>query len=137
MLIEGVGGLRILQDVGAKVHALKGLKLHGKMLLADGKRAIIGSINLAPGSFDARRELAIVTEDPAVIRRLQETVEGLSVAAVTYYVVGLIGYAAKGVKASGRGIDPEMAMGISIPLVVAVVAWGLRRTRRRLAAKGD
>jgi cardiolipin synthase len=74
-LIEGVGGLRILQDVGAKVHALKGLKLHGKMLLADGKRAIIGSINLAPGSFDARRELAIVTEDPAVIRRLQETVE--------------------------------------------------------------
>jgi len=74
-LIEGVGGLRILQDVGAKVHALKGLKLHGKMLLADGKRAIIGSINLAPGSFDARRELAIVTEDPAVIRRLQETVD--------------------------------------------------------------
>ena len=74
-LIEGVGGLRILQDVGAKVHALKGLKLHGKMLLADGKRAVIGSINLAPGSFDSRRELAIVTEDHAVIRRLNETVE--------------------------------------------------------------
>ena len=74
-LIEGVGGLRILQDVGARVHALKGLKLHGKMLLADGKRAVIGSINLAPGSFDSRRELAIVTEDHAVIRRLNETVE--------------------------------------------------------------
>ena len=62
-LIEGVGGLRILQDVGAKVRTLKHLKLHGKMLLADGKRAVIGSINLAPGSFDARRELAIHTED--------------------------------------------------------------------------
>ena len=74
-LIEGVGGLRILQDVGAKVHALKGLKLHGKMLLADGKRAVIGSINLAPGSFDSRRELAIVTEDHEVIRRLNETVQ--------------------------------------------------------------
>ena len=49
-LIEGAGGLRILQDVGVKVHTLKHLKLHAKMLLADGKRAIIGSINLAPGS---------------------------------------------------------------------------------------
>ena len=34
--------------------------------------------------------------------RLQETVEGLSVAAVTYYVVGLVGYAAKGLKAVRR-----------------------------------
>ena len=65
-LIEGVGGLRILQDVGAKVHKIKHLKLHAKMLLADSKRAIVGSINLAPGSFDARRELAIESDDPAV-----------------------------------------------------------------------
>ena len=50
-LIEGVGGLRILQDVGAKVHTLKHLKLHAKMLLADSKRAIVGSINLAPGQL--------------------------------------------------------------------------------------
>ena len=50
-LVEGVGGLRIMQDVGAKVHTLKHLKLHAKMLLADSKCAIVGSINLAPGSF--------------------------------------------------------------------------------------
>lgn len=73
-LIEGVGGLRILQDVGAKVHALKGLKLHGKMLLADGKRAVIGSINLAPGSFDSRRELAIQTDDHHVLHHLDDIV---------------------------------------------------------------
>jgi cardiolipin synthase A/B len=72
-LIEGVGGLRILQDVGAKVHTMKHLKLHAKMMLADGKRAIVGSINLAPGSFDGRRELAIETDDPATVMRLQET----------------------------------------------------------------
>ena len=71
-LIEGVGGLRILQDVGAKVHKPKGLRLHAKMLLADGERAIIGSINLTPGSFDARRELAIETDDPVVVKRLRE-----------------------------------------------------------------
>jgi phosphatidylserine/phosphatidylglycerophosphate/cardiolipin synthase-like enzyme len=51
-LVEGVGGLRILDDVGIKVHKLKGLKLHAKLVFADGVRAIIGSINLTPGSFD-------------------------------------------------------------------------------------
>ena len=60
-LAEGIGGLRIMHDVGAKVHLLHGLKLHGKIVIADGKRAIVGSINLSPGSFDSRRELAIET----------------------------------------------------------------------------
>ncbi len=58
-LVEAVGGMRIMQDVGVKVHKLRHLKLHAKMLLADEARAIVGSINLAPGSFDTRRELAI------------------------------------------------------------------------------
>ena len=71
-LVEGVGGLRIMDDVGIKIHKLKHLKLHGKMLLADGCRAIVGSINLAPGSFDHRRELAIEVHDFDVIERLQE-----------------------------------------------------------------
>jgi len=69
-LVEGVGGLRILQDVGAKVHTLHHLKLHAKMMLADGQRAIVGSINLAPGSFDSRRELAIETDNEHVVKRL-------------------------------------------------------------------
>jgi len=71
-LIEGVGGLRIMDDVGIKVHKLKHLKLHGKMLLADGSRAIVGSINLAPGSFDDRRELAIEVHDEEVVARLDK-----------------------------------------------------------------
>jgi len=40
------------------------------MLLADGVSAIVGSINLAPGSFDSRRELAIEVRDGAVVDRL-------------------------------------------------------------------
>lgn len=74
-LVEGVGGLRILQDVGAKIHTLKHLKLHAKMLLADRERAIVGSINLAPGSFDSRRELAIETDAPHVVKRLEEVAQ--------------------------------------------------------------
>jgi cardiolipin synthase A/B len=71
-LLEGVSGLRIMHDVGIKVHKLKHLKLHAKMLLADEKAAIIGSINLAPGSFDARRELGIEVRDKHVVERLDK-----------------------------------------------------------------
>lgn len=73
-LVEAVGGMRIMDDVGIKVHKLKGLKLHAKLLFADGVRAIIGSINLAPGSFDSRRELAIEVRDQEVMDRLHTVV---------------------------------------------------------------
>jgi phosphatidylserine/phosphatidylglycerophosphate/cardiolipin synthase-like enzyme len=74
-LVEGVGGLRIMDDVGIKVHKLKHLKLHGKMFFADGVAAIIGSINLAAGSLDGRRELAIEMRDDNVIERLHKIVK--------------------------------------------------------------
>jgi cardiolipin synthase len=74
-LVEGVGGLRIMHDVGAKVHTLKGLRLHAKMILADDRRAIVGSINLSPGSFDGRRELAVETDAHHVVRRLGEAAQ--------------------------------------------------------------
>ncbi len=73
-LVEAVGGMRIMQDVGIKVHKLKGLKLHAKLLFADGVRAITGSINLSPGSFDSRRELAIESRDQEVMDRLHTVV---------------------------------------------------------------
>lgn len=69
-LVEGVGGLRIMDDVGIKVHKLKHLKLHGKMMVADGIAAIVGSINFAAGSLDGRRELAITVRDDEVVERL-------------------------------------------------------------------
>ncbi len=72
-LFEGVSGLRIVHDVGAKVRTLRHLKLHGKIMVADDSRAIVGSINLSPGSFDDRRELAIETSSDHVVRRLVET----------------------------------------------------------------
>ena len=42
------------------------------MILADGVRGIVGSINLAPGSFDSRRELAIEVRDDDVVERLHK-----------------------------------------------------------------
>ena len=74
-LVEGVSGLRVLQDLGIPVHKLKHIKLHGKVMLADDKRAIVGSINIAPGSFDSRRELAIEVDDEHIIHRIRKTLE--------------------------------------------------------------
>jgi phosphatidylserine/phosphatidylglycerophosphate/cardiolipin synthase-like enzyme len=71
-LVEAVGGMRIMEDVGIKIHKLKHLKLHAKMLISDHVRAIVGSINLAPGSFDSRRELAIEVRDEEVVERLSK-----------------------------------------------------------------
>ncbi len=65
--------------------------------------------------------------------RLQTTVEGLSVAAITYYVVGLVGHVAEGLEAAGAWVQPGIAMAVSIPVVALLVAWSLRRIRRRVA----
>jgi uncharacterized membrane-anchored protein len=62
--------------------------------------------------------------------RLQQTVEGLSIAAVTYYIVGLIGYASRGFRAAGWGVNPELAMGVSIPIVIFAVWLGIRRIHK-------
>jgi cardiolipin synthase len=70
-LVEEVGGLRTLHDMGVSVHRLRHLKLHAKLVFADNQRAIIGSINLAPGSFDSRRELAIEVHEDSIAERLR------------------------------------------------------------------
>lgn len=62
--------------------------------------------------------------------RLQQTVEGLSIAAVTYYVVGLVGYVARGLKGAGMAVDTAMVTAASVPVVALLVALGVRRVRR-------
>lgn len=65
--------------------------------------------------------------------RLQQTVEGLSVAAIVYYVAGLVSYGATAVKAAGVNLDPDIAVGVSIPLVALLVISTIRRAKRRIA----
>jgi uncharacterized membrane-anchored protein len=62
--------------------------------------------------------------------RLQQTVEGLSVAAVSYYVVGLVGYIAKGAIPADSSVKPEYVTAASVPLAILFVWWGVRRIRR-------
>jgi len=63
--------------------------------------------------------------------RLQQTVEGLSVAAVSYYVVGLIGYLAKGTVLFGTELKPEIITAAAVPVAVLAVWFMVRRVRRK------
>ena len=64
--------------------------------------------------------------------RLQQTVEGLSIAAIVYYLAGLTGYLAKALKAAGLRLDPDIAVGISTPLLLVGVWFAVRRVRRSI-----
>ncbi|MFO1075663.1 MAG: DUF3422 domain-containing protein, partial [Geminicoccaceae bacterium] len=68
--------------------------------------------------------------------RLQETVEGLSVAAISYYVVGLLGHFLGPLHELGLG-SGETVAGLLTPVVVVAVWWGMRRARRRLHKRAE
>jgi uncharacterized membrane-anchored protein len=65
---------------------------------------------------------------------LQETVEGLSVVAITYYASQLVQYMAKGVKHYIEPLTPEGLTAAAIPVIAALVAFGTHRMRKHLAA---
>ncbi len=63
--------------------------------------------------------------------RLQQTVEGLSVVAVSYYAVGLMGYVFHGVQAA-PALNATLMTGVAVPVVVLAVATMLRRVTAHL-----
>jgi uncharacterized membrane-anchored protein len=64
--------------------------------------------------------------------RLQQTVEGLSVAAIAYYAAGLVGYLAKGLKAAGAPLDADLVVAVALPALAVAVILALRRARKHL-----
>jgi uncharacterized membrane-anchored protein len=69
--------------------------------------------------------------------RLQTTVEGLSVGAVSYYVVGLFGYLMKGLHDEGVPVNVTLATALFVPVAVLCIWWLVRRIRRRHIAGAD
>lgn len=75
--------------------------------------------------------LAQLTRGQEMQLRLQSTVEGLSIAAISYYVVSLLLYGGKALKAAGVPVNPEVAAGALMPLVL----WSVWRATRRIHQK--
>ncbi|WP_313082703.1 DUF3422 domain-containing protein [Pulveribacter sp.] len=76
--------------------------------------------------------LAAMNRRQGLQLKLQSTVEGLSGAAITYYIVGLVSYLAKGAQGLGWPLAPETTAALAIPVVALSVWWSLRRLHHRM-----
>jgi uncharacterized membrane-anchored protein len=76
--------------------------------------------------------LTAMNQRQAMQLKLQSTVEGLSVAAITYYIVGLISYVAKAGHAIGWPFSAESSAAVAIPMVALVVWLLMRRLHREV-----
>lgn len=90
--------------------------------------------------LDARITLSIQTQNRSVLDaisqtgrsqfRLQLTVEGLSIIAISYYALGILGYIFEGLHEVLPFSKGEM-LAVSAPVVVLLVFFGIRRLRKR------
>lgn len=76
--------------------------------------------------------LATMNQRQGLQLKLQSTVEGLSVAAITYYIVGLVSYLAKGAQPLGWPLSPETTAAAAIPVVALAVWASLRRMHHKM-----
>ena len=89
--------------------------------------------------LDTRITVSIQTQNQQVLDtilstaqsqfRLQQTVEGLSIIAISYYVLGIVSYVLEGLH-SRLPIDKPLAVAIIAPLVLVAVFLVVRRLRR-------
>ena len=68
--------------------------------------------------------------------RLQQTVEGLSVAAISYYVVGLFSYLAKMIEHEWPTVSAGLLTGLFVPVAI-VATWLVVRSIRKHHAVDD
>jgi uncharacterized membrane-anchored protein len=84
-----------------------------------------------------RNLLRSMNERTRMQLRLQATVEGLSVAAISYYVVALFGYVVKALAEAGLPIEPSYATAAFVPVAVLAIWLVVRRIRRRHVKGAD
>jgi phosphatidylserine/phosphatidylglycerophosphate/cardiolipin synthase-like enzyme len=74
-IMDTFASLRTLRRFGAKVHKQKNLRVHAKLIIVDDAKALVGSMNIDRSAFDLRRELGIMTDEPALVGRLKQVFE--------------------------------------------------------------
>jgi uncharacterized membrane-anchored protein len=94
-------------------------------------------VDRASDMMRMRVELAIQSQNQELLSsmerrsriqlRMQHTVEGLSVVAISYYLVALLGYVITAVADAGFHFDRALAKGVSVPIVILLVWLSVRR----------
>jgi cardiolipin synthase len=72
--------VRVIGSVGAranglKAEKLKGLRLHARVIICDGRKAFLGSQSLRTAELDSRRELGIIVKDARIVKQLRTVFE--------------------------------------------------------------
>jgi phosphatidylserine/phosphatidylglycerophosphate/cardiolipin synthase-like enzyme len=74
-VLDTFASLRVLSHLQVRVRKQKNHRLHAKLLIADGKSALVGSMNIDRSAFDLRRELGAVVTGKAAVRLLGDVFE--------------------------------------------------------------
>lgn len=76
-LPDTLSSFRLLQHFGISIRKVpKPLRMHSKLIVADGKEALMGSMNLCRDSFEYRREVGIRLNKGLALDRFRATFEG-------------------------------------------------------------
>ena len=84
-----------------------------------------------------RSQLTAMNRRSKLQFRLQETVEGLSIAAISYYAIGLLSYLFSGLPLKQWGVDKSVLLASSIPIVLVTIWFSTRRIKRKLIKTQD
>ncbi len=84
-----------------------------------------------------RSQLTAMNRRSKLQFRLQETVEGLSIAAISYYSIGLLSYLFKGLPLKQWGLNYNILLASSIPVVLLTIWTITRRIKHRLIHDQD
>lgn len=113
--------------------------------LADRLEDLSRRIHRATSLLRTRVEVSIESQNQKLLAsmdrrsslqlRLQQTVEGLSVVAIGYYLLSLLGYGFKGMEEAGYPISEPIATGIAMPIVLALVYFAIRHHIKRIAKR--
>ncbi len=135
-----------IQQIGTFMERRLGPAMRTCTAVADRLEAVSARIARASSLLNTRVELALQEQNQKLLTsmerrarlqvRLQETVEGLSAVAITYYLVGLIGYVLKAMEKAHQPVNPTLAMGILAPLVLAGAYLAVRQIRKRVTRSG-
>jgi len=104
---------------------------------------VSGSSSLLSSWIDVQLEhqnsglLATMNDRAKLQLQMQQTVEVLSVASISYYIVGLLGYMVNGITVLHDIMAPELTIVIMLPFVVLAVWWMVRRIRLSHSENGQ
>lgn len=136
------GKLEGMQQIGTFMNRRLGPAMRTCEAVERRLEALSERIARASGLLNTRVEVALQEQNQRLLTsmerrtrlqvRLQETVEGLSAVAISYYVIGLLAYVLKALEKAGQPVNPTIATGVLAPLVLAAAYLAVRQIRRRV-----